>query len=81
MTEGNYLLLAKNAPIRPLLDQAWYLAGDDGRVERLIARHVAHGKEPGYALDWVLRSDEANARVIEATRDHADGVVIGLPRI
>ncbi len=81
VTEGNYLLL-EDGPwgrIRPLLDEAWYLAGDEGRVERLIARHVAHGKEPGHARDWVLRSDEANARVIEATRDRADLVVLGLP--
>ncbi len=83
VTEGNYLLL-EDGPwgrIRRLLDEAWYLAGDDGRVERLIARHVEHGKTPAYARDWVLRSDEANARIVEATRDRADLVVMGLPSV
>ena len=83
VTEGNYLLLADDpwARIRPLLDVAWYLAGDERRVERLIARHVKHGQEPSYARDWVLRSDEANARIVEETRKRADLVVMGLPRI
>lgn len=82
VTEGNYLLLADGtwAEIRPLLDEAWYLAADEARVERLIDRHVAHGKARAHATDWVHRSDEANARLIEATRDRADLVVEGLPR-
>ena len=81
VTEGNYLLLAAGpwAAVRGLLDEAWYLAGDERRVERLIARHVEHGKEPAFALDWVHRSDEANTRLIEATADRADVIVIGLP--
>jgi len=82
VTEGNYLLLDDGpwAAVRPLLDAAWYLAADETRVERLIARHVEHGKAPAYARDWVLRSDEANARIVETTRDRADLVVLGLPR-
>jgi uridine kinase len=66
--------------IRDLLDEAWYLASDAGRVERLIARHVDHGRTPTHARDWVVRSDEANARLVERTRDRADLVVEGLPR-
>jgi len=79
--EGNYLLLDAGpwAGVRPLLDACWYLDGDDRRVERLIARHVAHGKDPASAADWVRRSDEANARLIETTRGRADLVVVGLP--
>jgi pantothenate kinase len=82
VTEGTYLLLdeAPWAAIRSLLDEAWYLVGDPTRVERLIARHVEHGKPPAYARDWVLRSDEANTRLIEPTRDRADLVVLGIPR-
>ncbi len=82
VTEGNDLLLDDGpwAAVRPLLDAAWYLAADETRVERMVARHVEHGKAPEDARDWVLRSDEANARIIETTRDRADLVVLGLPQ-
>jgi len=75
VVEGNYLLLDQGdwGRVRPLLDACWYVDLDDAvRVERLIARHVAHGRTPQAAREWVLRSDEANARVISATRSRAD---------
>ena len=83
VTEGNYLLLDAQpwAQVRPLLDEAWHLEGDEGRVERLVARHIAHGKAPGHARDWVSRSDEANARLVEAAAGRADLLVRGLPRV
>jgi pantothenate kinase len=83
VTEGNYLLLPDEpwAAIRALLDEAWYLRSDETRVERLIRRHVEHGKAPDHARDWVQRSDEANARLIERTEDRADLVIDGLPAI
>jgi pantothenate kinase len=75
VTEGNYLLLWPG--VRPLLDECWYIAAADesARVERLIGRHVAFGRSPEAAREWVLRSDEANARVIAATRERADLIV------
>jgi len=81
VVEGNYLLLDDGpwVAVRALLHEAWYLTGDDTRVERLIARHVAHGRTEEAAREWVLRSDEANARVIEPTAARADLVVAGLP--
>ena len=83
VTEGNYLLLADEpwAAIRGLLDEAWYLRSDETRVERLIRRHIEHGKAPDHANDWVHRSDEANARLIERTEVRADLVIDGLPAI
>ncbi|MFJ6795023.1 nucleoside/nucleotide kinase family protein [Streptomyces sp. NPDC091268] len=78
ITEGNYLLhdAGEWAAVRPLLDEVWFLAPDDGlRVRRLIARHVRHGKEEAYAARWVERSDEANARLVAAGRARADLVV------
>ncbi|WP_030196963.1 nucleoside triphosphate hydrolase [Streptomyces sp. NRRL S-87] len=78
ITEGNYLLYGAGEwrHVRPLLDETWYLAPDDSvRVERLVARHVRHGRSPDEAAAWVSRSDEANARLIAATRRHADLVV------
>ena len=41
----------------------------------LIARHVAFGKTPDAARAWVMRSDQANAAVVAATRDRADVIV------
>jgi pantothenate kinase len=79
LVEGNYLLLDDPAwaPVRPLLDECWYLQPDDAlRVDRLVARHVAHGRSPQAAREWVLRSDEANARVVAASRHRADRVVL-----
>ncbi len=78
VTEGNYLLL-DDPPwheVRPLLDEAWYVDLDaEVRVTRLIDRHVRFGRSPSAAREWVLRSDEANARLIEASRGRADLVV------
>lgn len=91
VTEGNYLLLdaadleppesdepamAAWSRVREQLDRCWFVAVDPAvRVERLVGRHVAHGRSPGAAREWVLRSDEANARLVDATRGRADGVV------
>ncbi|MFG3497180.1 nucleoside/nucleotide kinase family protein [Streptomyces sp. NPDC047928] len=78
VTEGNYLLHddAAWAPVRALIDEVWFLEADEGRrVRRLIDRHVRFGKEPAAAERWVRESDEANARLVAATRDRADLVV------
>jgi pantothenate kinase len=78
VTEGNYLLL--DAPgwrhVRDLLDECWFLTGDDDlRRTRLIDRHVRHGRSRAAATEWVLRSDEPNARLVAACRHRADRVV------
>lgn len=78
ITEGNYLLLDDEpwSRVRPLLDECWYIEGpEDERLRRLIARHVVFGKAPDEAREWVHRSDEANARRIEASHPRADLVV------
>lgn len=74
ITEGNYLLL--EAPhwreVVPLLDEAWYLEGDDAqRVERLCRRHEAFGRSPSAARQWVLSTDEPNARLVAQSRARA----------
>ena len=77
VTEGNYLLLWD--AVRPLLDEAWYVEMDeDSRLQWLIQRHIDFGKAPEEARAWVMRSDQANAAVVAATRDRAD-VVVRLP--
>ncbi|THA79036.1 nucleoside/nucleotide kinase family protein [Streptomyces sp. A0642] len=78
VTEGNYLLYGEGAwaPVRGLLDEAWFLELDEGvRVRRLVDRHVRFGKERAYAERWVAGSDEANARLVAAGRGRADLVV------
>ena len=78
VTEGNYLLLDDGdwAAVRPLLDEAWYVAMDEEkRLRWLIARHVEFGKTPEEARAWVMRSDQTNAAVVAATRERADLVV------
>jgi pantothenate kinase len=80
ITEGNYLLLDRGpwAAVRTLVDEVWYLAPDNQtRIDRLIDRHVRHGKSPDEARAWVARSDESNARLVALTRDRADVIVTG----
>ena len=74
VTEGNYLLLdGPFAPVRDLLTECWYVDVDPRlRLERLVARHERHGRTRAAAEAWVERTDEPNARRIEATRDRAD---------
>lgn len=74
VTEGNYLLLDHDGweSVAPLLDECWYVdLADEVRIERLITRHVAHGRTPEAAAEWVHRSDEANARLIATSAPRA----------
>lgn len=78
VVEGNYLLHDDGpwSPVAGLLDQVWYCdLPDDVRVDRLVARHVAHGRTPAAARAWVLASDEANAALVARSRERADVVV------
>jgi pantothenate kinase len=78
ITEGNYLLLDDGpwAGVRALLDEAWYVVQDeDTRLRLLIARHIEFGKEPEFAREWVMRSDQRNAELIAATRSRADALI------
>jgi pantothenate kinase len=77
VTEGSYLLMdGPFAPVRELLTECWYVDVDqDLRRQRLVARHVRHGRTPEQARAWVDHTDEPNAVLIEDTRDLADLVV------
>lgn len=71
ITEGNYLLHDAGGweRVRPLLDECWYVDGDDTtRIERLVGRHVDHGRSHDEAVAWLRDVDEPNASVIGATR-------------
>ncbi|WP_262283869.1 nucleoside/nucleotide kinase family protein [Micromonospora sp. MA102] len=78
VTEGNYLLVREEPweEVRTLLHQVWFLDLDaELRLRRLTARHEAYGKTPEQARAWALGSDEANARLVAGTAEHADLVV------
>jgi pantothenate kinase len=78
VTEGNYLLHDADGweRVRSQLEECRYLELDDAlRRERLVARHVAHGRSDAAARAWVERVDEPNAVVVAATRWRADRIV------
>lgn len=75
ITEGNYLLLDRGhwAKVRGLLDEAWYVDVDPTlRQTRLVARHVAFGRDEQAARSWVANTDEPNAVLIDSTRQRAN---------
>ena len=78
VTEGNYLLY--DAPgwsdLLPLMDETWFVQADEElRRERLVARHVEHGKPLDAARQWATVSDQANADLVHRTRMAADRLV------
>lgn len=78
LTEGNYLLLDRPEwrAGRSWLDAVWFVEVDPGlRVDRLVERHVASGKDRTAAAEWVRRVDEPNAQLVEASRVRADLIV------
>jgi len=71
VTEGNYLLYWDS--VRSLLDLTVHVSADrEERIAGLIARQIAKGLSPEAAREWVMRSDEANARLVEASAHLAD---------
>ncbi|MEV1292205.1 nucleoside/nucleotide kinase family protein [Pseudonocardia sp. NPDC049635] len=78
VSEGNYLLVDTPQwhPVRTGFDEIWFQEADaELRRERLVARHVRFGRTPAAARAWVLRTDEPNARLVDATITRADLVV------
>lgn len=78
IVEGNYLLLDSPpwVSLRPLFDRTGYLHLDDVvRVDRLVARHVSHGRSIEEARAFVSRSDEPNAALVGASCHRADVMV------
>lgn len=79
ITEGNYLLHDTSGweRVRPLLDECRYLDVDEPRRrERLISRHVAHGRSAAAARAWVEQVDDPNAALVLRSRGRADRFVV-----
>jgi pantothenate kinase len=78
ITEGNYLLAdhPQWRQVRAQLDEVWFLDTPPAlRLARLVDRHVRFGMDRPAAEEWAAGSDEANARLIEATRTAADRII------
>jgi pantothenate kinase len=75
ITEGNYLLLWPE--VAATLDEVWFLEPDEPtRLERLIARHVLHGRTPEQARQRAATgSDADNARLVRPTRVDATLII------
>ena len=59
------------------LDIVATYAAVPARLERLIARHMAFGRDLAAARERAFGSDERNAELIETTRARADVLVTG----
>jgi pantothenate kinase len=78
ITEGNYLLLRSGpwAHVAGLLDEVWYIElAEETRLGRLISRHMEFGRDAAEARERATGSDQRNAVLIEASREHASLVV------
>jgi pantothenate kinase len=78
VVEGNYLLLDEPPwrDVAPLLAETWYLDPDEAtRIARLVARHMAFGRDEAQAIGRALGSDQRNAEVILASRARATVIV------
>lgn len=75
ITEGNYLLLDDGPwrEVREQLDDVWFVESDDAeRREWLVQRHMRFGRSRQAAQDWVIHTDEPNARLISTSRHRAN---------
>lgn len=76
VSEGNYLLDDTEpwAALGDLFTETWFCAVDDGvRVDRLVGRHMRHGRDHDAARAWAVEVDGVNAArvapmVIRASR-------------
>jgi pantothenate kinase len=81
IVEGNYLLVDQQpwSEIRSLLTEIWFCeTPEEVRRDRLVDRHIRHGRSPDAAEAWARTVDGANALIIEPTRKHADLILSGV---
>lgn len=75
IVEGNYLLLESDpwGQIAELLTECWYVEVDESvRLDRLVARHVAFGRDVESARAHARGSDQRNAELIAGAAQGAD---------
>lgn len=70
VSEGNYLLDGTEpwAALGDLFTETWFCAVDDGvRVDRLVGRHMRHGRDHDAARAWAVEVDGVNAARVAPT--------------
>lgn len=78
ITEGNYLLLDSPgwSTVAELLDACWFVdPGEQVRLDRLVARHIGHGRSPEAARERSYGTDQRNADLVARSRARASRVV------
>lgn len=78
VSEGNYLLddTAPWADLADLFTETWFCAVDDGvRVDRLVGRHMRHGRDHDAARSWAVEVDGVNAARVAPTAIRASRTV------
>lgn len=78
VTEGNYLLDSEApwAGLPELLTETWACVVDDAvRVDRLVGRHMRHGRDHDAARAWAVEVDGVNAARVAATVSRASRTV------
>ena len=79
VSEGNYLLDGADPwnELPGLFTETWFCAVDDGvRVDRLIGRHMRHGRDHDQARAWAVEVDGVNAARVAATAGRASRTVL-----
>ncbi|MBU6450493.1 MAG: hypothetical protein KGS72_01850 [Cyanobacteria bacterium REEB67] len=82
VVEGNYLLL--DSPpwneIPKILDEIWFIDCPLAEIEpRLLARHIAGGRDQAGARAKMESTDLPNARLVDASRRRANRIVVPPP--
>ncbi|MCA5924741.1 nucleoside/nucleotide kinase family protein [Curtobacterium oceanosedimentum] len=70
VSEGNYLLddAAPWSALAGLFTETWFCAVDDDvRLDRLVGRHVRHGRDHDAARTWAVEVDGVNAARVAPT--------------
>ncbi|MBF4615426.1 nucleoside/nucleotide kinase family protein [Curtobacterium sp. VKM Ac-1376] len=70
VSEGNYLLddTAPWSALAGLFTETWFCAVDDGvRLDRLVGRHMRHGRDHDAARAWAVEVDGVNAARVART--------------
>ncbi|MCS5505172.1 nucleoside/nucleotide kinase family protein [Curtobacterium flaccumfaciens] len=70
VSEGNYLLddTAPWSALAALFTETWFCAvADDVRLDRLVGRHMRHGRDHDAARAWAVEVDGVNAARVAPT--------------